>query len=160
MTLTFDLLIFNIYHTWRVTWTTLPPSWKTLRVFFHELRVITFPIDYHWKCVRRPFCFMQIIRWKLIIRLGNRAHRIQHASIMPERLVPHFYSKMHLDDYWRPFFRNPSRLYSIVQNLVGIDAVVSIMWKLLYFARSAWKRLSISCPQSWVLLLSRLLRVY
>jgi len=109
--LTFDLLIFNIYHTWRVTWSTLPPSLKTLRVFFHELRVITFPIDYHWKGVRRPFCFMQIIRWKLKIRLGNRAYRIQHASIMLKRLVHHFYPKMHLDDYWRPFFRNPSRLH-------------------------------------------------
>ena len=91
-------------------WSTLPPSLKTLWVFFHELRVITFPIDYHWKCVRRPFFKMQIIRWKLKIPLGNRAHRIQHASIMLKRLVPHFYPKMHLDDYWRPFFRNPSRL--------------------------------------------------
>jgi len=105
-----DLLIFNIYHTWRVTWSTLPPSLKTLWVFGHELRVITFPIDYHWKCVRRPFFKMQIIRWKLKIPLGNRAHRIQHASIMLKRLDPHFYPKMHLDDYWRPFFRNPSRL--------------------------------------------------
>ena len=33
---TFDLLIFNIYHTWRVTWSTLPPSLKTLRLFVHE----------------------------------------------------------------------------------------------------------------------------
>jgi len=58
----------------------------------------------------RPFCFMQIIRWKLKIRLGNRAHRIQHASVMLKSLVPHFYPKMHLDDYWRPLFRNPSSL--------------------------------------------------
>ena len=53
----------------------------------------------HWlqlKCVRRPFCFMQIIRWKLKIRLGNRAHCIQHAWIMLKSLVPHFYPKMHL----------------------------------------------------------------
>ena len=28
----------------------------------------------------------------------ERAHRIQHASIMLKRLVPHFYPKMHLDD--------------------------------------------------------------
>ena len=110
VTLTFDLLIFNIYDTWRATWSTLPPSLKTLWIFFHELRVITFPIDYHWKYVRRPFCFMQIIRWKLKIWLGNRAHRIQHASVMLKTLVPHFYPKMHLDDCWRPFFRNPSRL--------------------------------------------------
>jgi len=52
MTLTFELLIFNIYHTWRVMWSTLPPILKTLRLFVHELRVITFPIDYHWECVR------------------------------------------------------------------------------------------------------------
>jgi len=95
---------------------------KTLRLFFHELRVITFPVHYHWKCVRRPFCFKQIIRWKLKIRLGNRAHRIQHASIMLKRLVPHFYPKMHLDDYWRPFFRNPSRLWSAV----GLSMAASV----------------------------------
>ena len=53
---------------------------------------------------------MQIIRRKLKIRHGNRAHRIQHASVMLKSLVPHFYPKMHLDDYWRRYFRNPSRL--------------------------------------------------
>jgi len=47
-----DLLIFNSYHAWRVTWPTLPPSLKILWLCVHELRVITFPIDYHWKCVR------------------------------------------------------------------------------------------------------------
>ena len=52
VTLTFDLLIFSSCHTWRVTWPTLPPSLKTLRLFVHELRIITVPIDYHWKCVR------------------------------------------------------------------------------------------------------------
>jgi len=26
-------------------------------------------------------------------------------------LVPHFYPNMHLDDYWKPLFRNPSSLY-------------------------------------------------
>jgi len=31
---------------------TLPPSMKTLRLSVLELRVITFPIGYHWKCVR------------------------------------------------------------------------------------------------------------
>jgi len=44
------LLILNNCHTWRVTWPTLPPSLKTLRLFAHELRVITVPIDYHWIC--------------------------------------------------------------------------------------------------------------
>jgi len=99
--------MFNIYHTWRVTWSTLPSSLKTLRLFFHELRVITFPIDYRWKCVRRPFCFMQIIMWKLKNRLGNRAHCIQHAWIVLKSLVSHFYPKMHLTC---TILRNASRL--------------------------------------------------
>jgi len=30
----------------------MPPSLKTLRLFIHELRIITVPIDYHRKCVR------------------------------------------------------------------------------------------------------------
>ena len=51
VTLTFDLLTLNSCHAWRVTWLTLPPSLKTLRLFVHELRVITVPTDYHWKCV-------------------------------------------------------------------------------------------------------------
>jgi len=49
--LTFDRLTLNSCFTWWVTWPTLPPSLKTLRLFVHELRVITVPIDYHWKCV-------------------------------------------------------------------------------------------------------------
>ena len=52
MTLTFDLLTLNSSCTWRVMLPTLPPSLKTLCLFVHELRVITFPIDYHRKCVR------------------------------------------------------------------------------------------------------------
>ena len=50
-TLTFDLLTLNSCHTWLVTWPTLPPRLKTLRLFVHELRVMTVPIDYHRKCV-------------------------------------------------------------------------------------------------------------
>ena len=45
VTLIFDLLTMNSCHTWRITWSNLPPSLKTLRLFVHELRVITFPID-------------------------------------------------------------------------------------------------------------------
>jgi len=52
VTLTFGLLTLNSCHTWRVTWPNLPPTLKTLRVFIHQLQVITFPIGYHWKCVR------------------------------------------------------------------------------------------------------------
>ena len=52
MTFTFDLLTFNSWRTWRVTWPTVPPSLKTLRLFVHELRVITVPVGYHWKCLR------------------------------------------------------------------------------------------------------------
>jgi len=49
VTLTFDYLTLNSCHTWRVTWLTMPPSLKTLRLF---VRIITVPIDYHRKCVR------------------------------------------------------------------------------------------------------------
>jgi len=51
-TLTFDLLTLNSWSTWRVKWPTLPPSMKTLRLSVLELWVITFPVGYHWKCVR------------------------------------------------------------------------------------------------------------
>jgi len=50
--LIFDLLTLNSCHTWRVTWSTFPPSLKNLRLPVHELWVITVPIDYHWKCIR------------------------------------------------------------------------------------------------------------
>jgi len=48
-----DLWPFDLEQlsTWRFTWSTLPPSLKTLRPFVHDLRIITVPIDYHWKCV-------------------------------------------------------------------------------------------------------------
>ena len=55
VTLAFDHLTLNSWRAWRdtwVTWPTLPPSLNTLRLFVHELRVITVPIDYHSKCVR------------------------------------------------------------------------------------------------------------
>jgi len=52
VTLTFDLLTLNSCHTWRVTWPTLPPSLKTLCLSVLDLWVITFPVGYHWECVR------------------------------------------------------------------------------------------------------------
>jgi len=52
LTLTFDLLILNSWSMWRVTWPTLPPGLKTLRLSVHELGVTTLPTGYHWKCVR------------------------------------------------------------------------------------------------------------
>jgi len=52
VTLTFDLLTLNSCRTWRVTCATLPPSTKTVSLSVLELRVITFLIRYHWKCVR------------------------------------------------------------------------------------------------------------
>jgi len=52
VTLTFALLTLCSCHAWRVTWPTLPPSTKTLRLSVLELRVITFPIGYQWKCIR------------------------------------------------------------------------------------------------------------
>ena len=44
VTLTFDRLTLNSCLSWRVPWPTLPPNLKTLRLFVHELRVITVPI--------------------------------------------------------------------------------------------------------------------
>ena len=52
VTLTFALLTLCSCHAWRVTWPTLPPSMKTLRLSVLELRVLTFPISCHWKCIR------------------------------------------------------------------------------------------------------------
>ena len=52
VTLTFDLLILNSCHTWRVMWPTLPPSLKTLCLSALKLRVITFHVGCHWKFVR------------------------------------------------------------------------------------------------------------
>jgi len=46
------LLTLCSCRAWRVTWPTLPRSMKTLGLFVLELRVITFPIGYRWKCVR------------------------------------------------------------------------------------------------------------
>jgi len=37
VTLTLDLLTLNRCHTWRVTWTTLPPTMKTLRLSVLQL---------------------------------------------------------------------------------------------------------------------------
>jgi len=63
LTLTFDLLTLNSCHAWRIAWPTLPPSLKTLRLFFHELRVITV----HWlplKMRMRPLR-MRRITWSV-----------------------------------------------------------------------------------------------
>jgi len=53
VTLSFDLLTLNSCCAWRVTWPTLLPSLKTLCLSVLELWVITFPVDYHRKCVCR-----------------------------------------------------------------------------------------------------------
>ena len=52
VTLTFDLLTLNRCHTWRVMWPSLSPSMKTLCLSVLGLWVTTFPVGYHWKCVR------------------------------------------------------------------------------------------------------------
>jgi len=52
VTLTFDLLTLNSCCECQVTWPILLPSLKTLRPSILELWVITFPVDYHWKCLR------------------------------------------------------------------------------------------------------------
>jgi len=69
VTLTFDLLTLSSCHIWRVTWPSLPPSLKTLRLFVHELQAITFPLDYHWKCVRGQWPVSR--GWKTITFLGS-----------------------------------------------------------------------------------------
>jgi len=51
MTLMFDLLNLNSCHTWRVTWPTLPPSLKPVRLCILELSVIMYVIGYRWHCV-------------------------------------------------------------------------------------------------------------
>jgi len=51
VTLTFGLLTLFSGHTWRITWSTPPPSLKILRLSVLELRVLTSPIVYHWQCV-------------------------------------------------------------------------------------------------------------
>jgi len=52
VTLTFDLLTLNSCCAWRVTWPNLLPSLKTLSLSVIDLWVITFPVGYHWECVR------------------------------------------------------------------------------------------------------------
>jgi len=52
VTLTFDLLTLNSCCAWRVTWPILLPSLKTLCLSVLDLWVITFPVGYHWQCVR------------------------------------------------------------------------------------------------------------
>ena len=49
VTLTFDLLTLLSGHTWRVTWSTPPPSLKILWLSVLELWVLTFLIGYHWQ---------------------------------------------------------------------------------------------------------------
>ena len=44
-----DLLTLVSGHTWRVTWSTPPPSLKILRLSVLELSVLTSPIGYHWQ---------------------------------------------------------------------------------------------------------------
>jgi len=51
VTLTFDLFTLVSRHTWRVMWSTPPPSLKILRLYVLELWVLTSPIGYHWQCV-------------------------------------------------------------------------------------------------------------
>jgi len=66
VTLTFDFLTLSSWRTWRVTRPTLPQSLKTLRLSVRELWVITFPVGYHWKCVRGHWvCAESRDRWAL-----------------------------------------------------------------------------------------------
>jgi len=88
VTLTFDLLTLNSCHTWRVTWSTLPPSLKTLWLFVHELWVITVPIDYHWKCVRgHCACAESRDPW-----VGGQKHISGHIFGIPDPDLPIHYT--------------------------------------------------------------------
>jgi len=83
VTLTFDLLTLNSCHTWWVTWPTLPPSLNTLRLFAHELRIITVPIGYHRKCVR-GHCACAESRGPWVggqkrLHFGNPRHRFAYS---------------------------------------------------------------------------------
>jgi len=49
VTFTFDLLTLSSGHTWRVTWSTPPPSLKILWLSILELWALTSPIGYHWQ---------------------------------------------------------------------------------------------------------------
>ena len=52
VTLTIDLLTLNSCYAWQVTLANLIPGLKTLCLSVLVLWVITFPIGYHWRCVR------------------------------------------------------------------------------------------------------------
>ena len=61
VTLIFDLLTLNSCHTWRITWSTLPPSMKTLRLFVLHLWVITFVGL--WKAAAVPSVAVKLWGW-------------------------------------------------------------------------------------------------
>jgi len=77
VTLTFDLLTLNSSHTWRVTRPTLPLSLKT---FVHELRVITVPIDYHWKCAESRGGQKQLHFWNPRLRFAYSLYNFVWAK--------------------------------------------------------------------------------
>ena len=52
VTLWYWRLTFNSCCAWLVMWPILLPSLKTLRLSVLDLWVITFPVGYHWECVR------------------------------------------------------------------------------------------------------------
>jgi len=98
-----DLLILNSCHSWRFTCPTLPPSMKTLRLSVLELRVITFPIGYHWKCVRghcacaESWITWPVSRWwKTIIFLESA----KLDDIISPRTEMHWY--VHAADVHQP----------------------------------------------------------
>jgi len=83
VTLTFNFLTLSSSRTNRVTSPTPPRNLKTLRLFVHELWVITFFVDYHWKC-ERGHCACVVSRdpW---IRGQKQLHfwNPRHKSVVP-----------------------------------------------------------------------------
>ena len=92
VTLTFDLLTLAIGHTWRVTWSTPPPSLMILRLSVLELWVLTSPIGYHWQYVC-SHCACTVSRdlfvggnFSHIFEIHNPDLPIQYTTFMALRL--------------------------------------------------------------------------
>jgi len=115
VTLTFDLLTLVSRHTWRVTWSTPPPSLKILRLSVLELWVLTSPIGYHWQekaghlearfqgssptniliPLERQLNVLQLCRWQFLynetLQQTFRPSLLKSSKIRPLRhFDPHF----------------------------------------------------------------------
>jgi len=110
VTLTFDLLILNSCHTWRVTCPTLPPCLKTLCLSVLDLWVITFPVGYYWKCARGhsacaesrdPWagCQKQLHFWNLRPRFAYSLCNFSGCTIKIIKVICENYARTALKTY-------------------------------------------------------------